>query len=202
MINFLMDYNVAYFFLVFGSVLTLLAIITPGTGLLEVGAFFCLALAGYAIFTIGVNLWALIIMILSVIPFIFALRKPRHLWLLGLSIFGIIVGSVYIFPSEGLTPAVNPIIALIVSIIAGGSIWFMAFKTMQALARNPSHDLGSLIGMVGEAKTQIHDDGSVQVAGELWTARSDKIIKAGSQVHVIDREGFILVVETNNSEMK
>ena len=200
MTNFLLDHNIAYFLLVLGSVLTLLAIITPGTGLLEVGAFFCLALAGYAIYSIGFNLWAMIILILSVIPFIIALRKPRQLWLLGLSILGIIIGSIYIFPSQGLRPAVNPFIALVVSLLAGGCVWYMAYKTMQAQALQPSHDLGSLIGMIGEAKTQIHDDGSVQVAGELWTARSDQVIKEGSQVRVVNREGFILVVEADNSK--
>jgi membrane-bound ClpP family serine protease len=48
---------------------------------------------------------------------------------------------------------------------------------------------------VGEAKTRIQNDGTVQVAGELWSARSDTPIAAGNMIRVVKREGFILVVE-------
>ena len=50
--DFLLDPNIAYLFLLAGVLLGLMAIITPGTGIFEVGAFFCLALAGYAVYTI------------------------------------------------------------------------------------------------------------------------------------------------------
>jgi membrane-bound serine protease (ClpP class) len=52
-----------------------------------------------------------------------------------------------------------------------------------------------LIGSIGEAKTEINDEGSVQVGGELWSARSDQAIPLGARVRVIAREGFILKVE-------
>jgi len=45
------------------------------------------------------------------------------------------------------------------------------------------------------AKTRVSGDGSVQVAGELWSARSDKAVSEGSPIRVIGREGFVLVIE-------
>ena len=48
--DFLLEPNIAYLILLGGILLSLMAIVTPGTGLFEVGAFFCLALAGYAVF--------------------------------------------------------------------------------------------------------------------------------------------------------
>ena len=59
----------------------------------------------------------------------------------------------------------------------------------------PTHDLDGLVGQIGESRTAVHEDGSVQVAGELWSARSAEQIAAGSHVRVVRREGFILVVE-------
>ena len=59
----------------------------------------------------------------------------------------------------------------------------------------PAHDLGALIGAIGETETAISDEGSVQVAGELWSARSEGPIPEGSQVRVVGREGFYLKVE-------
>jgi len=186
--------NIAYVLLVAGFVLALLAIVTPGTGLLEVGAFFLLALTGFAIYRIGFNLWALIVLILALIPFIYAIRKPKREWALALSILGVIAGSVYLFPSEGLLPAVNPLLAAAVSLLVAGFLWWTIRKVVAAHHAHPLQDLRSLIGQIGEAKTRVQEEGSVQVAGELWSARSEKPIPAGSHVRVVSREGFVLVV--------
>lgn len=191
----LLNPNMAYVMLVTGFLLTMLAIVTPGTGMLEVGAFFCLALAAYAAYIIGFNPWALIVLVLSLVPFAYAARKPsRKLWL-GISVVAMLVSSLYLFNAEGWLPAVNPILAIMVSALAGGFIWLTVSKTVKAHAARPAHDLGALIGQVGEAKTEVHESGSVQVAGELWTARSELVIPAGAPVRVTGREGFVLIVE-------
>ncbi|KAF0107268.1 MAG: hypothetical protein FD146_1746 [Anaerolineaceae bacterium] len=198
----LLNPNVAYVLLVIGFMLALLAIVTPGTGMLEVGALFLLALAGYGVYKIGLNFWALIILLLSVVPFFYAIRKPKREWFLGLSILGLIVGSLYIFPPGGWLPVVNPFVAVITSALAGGTIWFVVRKTIQAHTLRPAHDLESLIGQIGETKTLVHESGSVQVAGELWSVRSEKSIPAGSRVRVTGREGFVLVVTLDDQPKK
>jgi membrane-bound serine protease (ClpP class) len=187
--------NVAYVMLVTGFLLTMLAIVTPGTGMLEVGAFFCLTLAAYGAYEIGFSPWALIVLILSLVPFAYAARKPqRRLWL-GISLVAMLVSSLYLFNTEGWLPVVNPLLAVLVSALAGGFIWLTVSKTVKAHAARPAHDLGTLVGQIGEAKTEVHESGSVQVAGELWTARSETVIPAGTPVRVTGREGFVLVVE-------
>ena len=196
--DFLLDPNVAYLFLLAGILLGLLAVIAPGTGMLEIGAFFCLALAGYAVYNLSFNLWALIVLVLSIIPFLYAIQKPKREWSLAVSILGLIVGSVFLFATNGWQPAVNPFLALISSVLYAGFLWIAIQKTIQASRAQPMHNLTALVGQVGEAKTRIHTNGSVQVAGELWSARSDKPIPEGSSIRVVGREGFVLVVEKNN----
>jgi len=44
--EFLLDPNVAYLFLMGGVLLGMLALATPGTGLIEIGAFFCIVVVG------------------------------------------------------------------------------------------------------------------------------------------------------------
>ena len=193
--DFLLDPNIAYLFLLGGVLLGLMAIITPGTGVFEVGAFFCLALAGYAVYNLSFNLWALIVLILSIIPFVYAIQKPKRESYLALSILGLVVGSVFLFATDGWQPAVNPMLAFVASILYAGFIWIAVRKTLQAAHARPSHDLSALVGQMGEAKTRIYKEGSVQVDGELWTARSEKSIPSGSTVKVVAREGFVLVVE-------
>jgi membrane-bound serine protease (ClpP class) len=193
--DFLLDPNIAYVFLLAGVLLGLMAIVTPGTGMLEVGTFFCLALAGYAVYNLSFNLWALIVLVLSIIPFVYAIQKPKRERFLALSILGLVVGSVFLFATEGWQPAVNPLLALVSSALFAGFLWIAIQKTLQASHVLPSHDLSVLVGQVGEAKTRIYMEGTVQVDGELWSARSEKKIPNGSPVKVIDREGFVLIVE-------
>ena len=69
--DFLLEPNIAYLILLGGILLSLMAIVTPGTGLFEVGAFFCLALAGYAVYNLSFNWWAIVLLVLSVVPFIY-----------------------------------------------------------------------------------------------------------------------------------
>jgi membrane-bound serine protease (ClpP class) len=196
--NLLFDPNVAYLLLVVGSLVLMLAIVTPGTGLLEVGASFLLIIAGYAVYHLGFNFWALIVLVASLAPLIFAIQKPKREWALALSILCMIVGSLYLLPGTGFVPAVNPVLAVVVSALSAGFLWIVARKGVQAHNVRPLQDLGNLIGQVGEAKTRVYDEGSIQVASELWSARSDVTIPAGSRVRVVGREGFTLVVELDN----
>jgi len=193
--DFLLNPNIAYLFLLGGVFLAMLALATPGTGLLEVGAFFCIALAGYAIYNLSFNGWALAVLALSIIPFVYAMRKPKRELYLGLSILLLVVGSIFIFPGGGIGPVVNPFLAVVASALVAGFLWIAVGKSIQASQKRPSQDLESLVGKSGEAKTAIADEGSVQVAGELWSARSEKPIPSGSPIRVLRREGFILIVE-------
>jgi len=197
--DFLLDPNVAYLILLAGVLLVMMAIVTPGTGLFEVGAFFCLLLAGYAVYQLSISWWALLLLALSIIPFIYAIQKPKREVFLGLAILLLLLGSVFLFARENGRPAVNPVIALLTSLLVAGFLWIAVRKSMQAAGARPVHDLEELVGQVGEARTQVHDDGSVQVAGELWSARSAEPIPSGSHIRVVRREGFILVVEKASS---
>jgi membrane-bound serine protease (ClpP class) len=197
--NPLLDPNFAYLFLVTGVLLTLLAIVAPGTGMLEIGALFCLALAGYGVYYLKINLWAPILLVLSIIPFVYAIRGKRREVFLILSILGVVVGSVFLFTTEDGKLTVNPILAIITSVLTGGFLWLIVNKTLQAHLSRPRHDLSTLLGQIGEAKTHIQEEGSVQAAGELWTARSEKAIPVGSRVRIIGKDGFVLIVEIDKS---
>lgn len=196
--NILLDPNLAYLLLLVGTLLGLLALVTPGTGGLEIGAFFCLLLAGYAVTQLDFNLWALILILVSVAPFVYSIRKPKQEAFLALAILGLVIGSAYLFLGEKwYIPGVNPFVALVASLMYAAFVWLAVRKSIQAILAPPTHNLAALVGQVGEAKTRIHEDGSAQVAGELWSARSKTPIPAGRQVKVIARDGFILEVESD-----
>ena len=195
--DFLLDPNVAYLILLGGVLLAMLALAAPGTGLFEIGAFFCIALAGYAIYNLSFNWWALLLLALSIVPFVYAIQKPKRELYLALSILLLVVGSVFMFPRTAGQAVVNPVVAIVASGLVAGFLWIAVRKSVEAANVRPSHDLAGLVGQIGEARTKVNEEGSVQVAGELWSARSEKPIPAGSSIRVVGREGFVLIVEKN-----
>jgi membrane-bound serine protease (ClpP class) len=204
MLEILLDPNVAYLTLVLAFLMTLMAILTPGTAIFEVSALLLLVVLGWQVYNLPINWWALGLLIVGMFLFIIAVyRSTRHIFL-ALSILAFIIGSVFLFQGDPwYTPAVNPILAIIVSVLVGGFLWIATIKVVEARIAPPAQDLGGLVGQIGEAKSYIQTEGSVQVAGELWTARSDTLIPPGSRVRVVERDGFLLIVEAveeNNSE--
>jgi len=188
--------NVAYLMLWAGIMMALFAVLTPGTGVLEIGALISLALATYSILNTPINFWALGVLLLGVVFFFLAVRFPTKLIFLVLAIVFLVVGSIFLFRGENaFDPAVNPFLALIVSGLSAAFFWVVTRKVMEARSAMPTHDLKNLIGEQGEAKTTIHHDGSVQIGSELWSARSETVIPRGSLVRIVSRDGFTLDVE-------
>jgi membrane-bound serine protease (ClpP class) len=98
--DFLLNPNIAYLILLGAVLLGMMAIASPGTGLFEIGAFFCIALAGYALYHLSFNWWALVLVGLSIVPFVYAIQRPKREPFLALSILLLVIGSVFMFPQR------------------------------------------------------------------------------------------------------
>ena len=192
--NFFFDPNVAYLLLVGGFLLAILALFAPGTGLIELGALALLVLAGFSIASQTYNVLAVAVLILGVVPFILTLRRKRHWILLLISFLAFTIGSTFLVTTPNGTPAVNPVLAAVNSLLVGGFLWCISRHMLAALAR-PVANRSQVVGKTGEASTDIFSEGSVYVGGEEWSARSASFIPKGSAVIVKSQEGLMLVVE-------
>lgn len=197
--------NLTYLFLVAFFFLAGVAILTPGTGLLEVGALVALMIAGWGVYTLPVNTWALVLLILGVLPFVVAVRASKKILYLIISIASLSIGSLFLFQSGvWWRPAINPILSLLTSVLVGGFFWFVFVRVLEAETAPPAHDLNQLVGAQGEAKTDFQggeEEGAVQVLGELWSARSSTPIRKGDTIKVVSRTGFVLEVEPLREEV-
>jgi len=194
--DFFLDPNVAYLFLVGGVLCALLAIITPGTGLLEALALGALAVAAYRILALGANPWGATLLVLSLVPFLMALRSPKksQLWvLLSLLLQG--VGAYFFFTDERGWPLVSPAVAIVISLLYGGFLYLAVKKMLETIRQPGALDPQAIVGALGDSKTQIFHEGSALVNGERWTARSQQPIPAGVKVRVVGRDGLTLLVE-------
>lgn len=198
--NVLLDPNFAYLMLVSGLFLAVLALFAPGTGLIELGALFMLVVAGYSIYNLQIHLWALGVLVLGIFPFLVALRLSRQKifpqWVfLALALLAMVIGSIFLLRQPDGAMAVNPVLAGVVSVVLVGLLWVIGSRAIEAMNRPVFNKLERLVGMVGQARTRIYHEGSVYVGGEVWTARSQVEILAGSKVCVLSREGLVLTVE-------
>ena len=197
--EFLINPNVSYVLLVLGLMTAIVALFAPGTGLLEAGALIVLALAGYGIINQPVNGWALLIIIAGIIPvglaLILRLQRTWKIRLLLLTILIFLIGSLLLFQGEGWLPAVNPLLILILWPATLGLTWFIAKKGLEATESRPVFDLDRLVGMTGQASSDIRGQGTVYVNGEEWSAISSSFIPAGSKVRVLKRNGLTLEVD-------
>jgi membrane-bound serine protease (ClpP class) len=193
---FLLNPNVVYLALVAAMVLTIMAILTPGTGIFEIGALFAYVLAGWGMFVLTINLWALGLLVVGVFPFLLLTRRTGNRAFLVISLASLAIGSAYLLQGEpAWLPAANPALAVFVSALMSAAMWLVTVKVLELESLQPSHDLRRLIGEVGRAETEIHQEGSAQIARELWSVRSETPIPKGAPVRVVDREGLILIVE-------
>lgn len=198
--NYLLDPNISYLILVGGFVMAVLAMFAPGTGLLEVGATLAILIAGYSLANQPFNWWALAILLVGVFPFLIALRRSRHLIFLVISILAMIAGSIFMFSNENGQMAVNPILAVIVSILVAGLMWIIATRGMDALKMKPYSRTGKLVNQIGKARSDIFHSGTVYIQSEEWSARSSVPISTGTLVKVINQDGMILEVAPLSDE--
>lgn len=194
--NPLFDPNLGITLLVGGLVLALAALFLPGTGLIEIGALAALVLAGVVLMNLPFNAWALVLMAAAVVPLVLAVRGKRSLLPLAAAWVLLLAGSLFLFRPGGGREAVSPLVAVLVSLSATGFTWLVARKGTQTLGLRKMHDLETLVGMIGTARTDLRPEGSVYVGGEAWSARAaGGSIEAGSAVRVIRRDGLVLDVE-------
>jgi len=188
----LLNPNIGYIALMASMLLTLMALLSPGTGVLEAGALVLLVFCGWLIYNLPTQLWALVLMLVGFVPLVLSTKRRWHYGYLIASIVCFLVGAAFIFKGESW---VHPLLLLIVSALEGGAFWVVARKTLEAYLETPIQDLSRLIGTVGEARTDIYQEGAMFTNGELWSARSSSLIAKGKPVRVLDREGLILIVE-------
>lgn len=186
--------NLLYLVLVAAIWLAALAIVSPGTGTLEVLAFFAFLGAGLGTLFLPLNGWAVAVLVLGALTLVLALRwKPVELWLL-ISAAALSLGSIFLFRLPDGGAAVHPLLASVVSLLTLGYFWLALRQGILAHQARPTLDPSIVMGKIGEVRTDLDPVGSVYVSGELWSARAEELVPAGTHVRVEDRDGLTLIV--------
>jgi len=187
--------NVVFLLLLAALLVSVLAVLVPGTGLWE--GLATLLWLGVVMLLWGhpVRWWALVLFLAALVPLVLFLRHPQQSFWLALAATLLVLGALFLVPAEKGWLDVHPLLALT------GGAGFVALltwggrKITEALRRPKRLQPLAVEGEIGLARTDVHLEGTVYVAGELWSARSEHPIPKGTRVRVVRREGLILWVE-------
>ncbi len=189
--------NVAYLLLVLGLLALVMAFAFPGTGFLEVAAALCLILALLGLSRLPVNVAGLLLILVGIGLFIADLQIQSGLVALGGALI-LGIGSVFLFRPDESALAVSWWLIMLVS---GGSALFFGLglhRALRVMQMRPAFSQESLIGAQGVIKSPLtaesHFTGTAQVAGELWTVKSDEPLSEGTPIVVVHVEGLTLFV--------
>lgn len=194
--EFLINPNIGYLSIVGTVAFVMLTFVIPRSRIPIVGFVICLALTWYEISQLKATPWDLIIVVLSPIPFYVAVRTSHlHYPLLFLSLMALTIGSYFIFTDQNGTPTVNLTLVEAVSLLSALFALVAYYRQKQKQNEKGIYDPDSVVGLIGEARTEIDSSGLVLVEGEIWRARSKTPIPAGSAVRVIRSGGGLLTVQ-------
>jgi len=194
--EFLINPNIAYLSIVGAVMCVMLTFVIPRSRIPVFGVIVCLALTWYEISQLKADPSALIVAVLSPIPFFIAVRTSRlHFPLLLLSLLMVTIGSYFIFTDQNDNPIVSLNWVIGVSFLSALFAWGAYNRQIQKQHEKGIYDPDSVVGLIGEARTEIDSSGLVLLEGELWRARSKTPIPAGSAVRVIRSGGGLLTVQ-------
>ncbi len=191
--------NIAYILMILGFYGLYFELSNPGAILPGVAGAIFLILAFYALQTLPINYAGLMLILLAIGLFIAEAFITSH-GILGVGgAVAMLFGSLMLIDTP--EPSLRISWAVIIPVVAASAILFIVTVTVAIRAQRSKVDTGKegLIGLTGEARTDIGERGQVFVRGEYWNARSDEAIKTGEKVSVVAVEGLKLKVKKASS---
>ncbi len=187
--------NIAYILMILGFYGLYFELANPGAIFPGVAGAISLILAFYALHTLPINYAGLMLIILGVGLFIAEAFITSH-GVLGVGgAIAMAIGSVMLIESP--SPYLKISWAVIVPVVALSALLFIITVSLAVRIHREKADTGKegMIGLEGEAKTDVHVSGQVFLRGEYWNAWSETPIQKGERVKVEAVEGLKLKVK-------
>jgi membrane-bound serine protease (ClpP class) len=189
------DPDVAFILMLIGVYGLILEFFNPGAVAPGLIGAISLLVALYALAFIPIN-YAGAALVLIGIALMIAEVHVGTFGALGVGgIAAFVIGALMMFPQR------VPGFALSGAVVIGAAVGSAALilLVLAALLRSRKRPVvtggEALIGAEGEAVTWQQSEGRVRVQGELWLARAQAPLPAGTRVKVVGRDGLVLLVE-------
>jgi membrane-bound serine protease (ClpP class) len=190
--------NIAYILLMAGLAGLYFEFSNPGAIFPGVIGGISMILAMYSMQTLSANYAGVLMILLAVVLFILELKISSFgLLALGGAV-ALTLGSLMLFDSS--VPAMRVSLSVIVpTVVLVSSVFLLAiWLVVKAQRSRPTTGKEGLLNLIGEARTDIAEQGRVFVHGENWNARSDSPIPEGARVRVVGVDGMVLTVRQDD----
>ena len=183
----------AYLLFLIGASLLVFEFFTAGIGVAGVIGAICFILGSYGLEVLPTRGWALALLVIAMIGYSVDIQTgvPRAWSVIATGC--LIVGSLFLFDGYSISW-----ITLLVGIVG---IALSMVNGMPAMVRTrfgtPTIGREWMVGMMGEAITEVKKDGVVMIDGAPWRAMVNRTtpIAAGDPVRVVAIEGLYLEIE-------
>jgi len=202
LLGLLNDPNVAYLLLLIGFYGIFFELSSPGAIFPGVIGGIAMILGLYSLQSLSINYAGLLLMLLGLIFFVAELKTPTHGVLTAGGIASLTLGSLMLFRSPMPFLRVSLQVILPAVIVTAAFFIFAITMALRAQKRRPSIGRRSLVGALGEARSDLSPRGSVFVAGAHWEAEAAGSVAAGAKVVVEEVDGLLLRVRAADPERK
>ncbi len=196
--DFLLDPNVVYLLLMAGLWISAIGAYIPGTGVAEIAGAGLIIGTVYLMSLLATN-WLAVIALVAGASLFFLLPLLKSEWenyaIGGLALQ--VAASFVLFAGA----SVSPVLIAVGGLLAWGyhrTILRSIIKLQRELSSTQKDEF--LVGARGRVMASIEDRGTVQVKGELWTARSKSRLESGTEIVVTEQRGLELQVEKAKRE--
>lgn len=191
--------NILFILLTIGVQAIFIELSNPGGWVAGFIGAVCLILAVYGLGVLPVNWFGILFLITAFILFILEVKTPVNGALTAAGALSFIIGSLVLFNSieaPGFPQVSVPLVISTGVLLAGGVMIVLRFA-LKALQTPVKTGMESLIGLTGYVISDLDPRGTIQLAGEEWSAISsnDQILVNGTPIQVIDKRGISLIVK-------
>jgi len=191
--------SATYFFVVAGLLLLLFEFFSAGIGIAAATGAVCLALSAYGVGTLSTRPLGLGLLVLATVAFGVDIQAGSPRFWTGVGTVGLVLGSLTMY--SGHRPGWLALVLVTVSGLL--AVLFGIPSTVRTRFSTPTIGREDLVGALGTATTAIDPDGTVEVRGAPWRARTfPKPIAAGDRVEVVAIEGLVLEVIPEGTELE
>jgi membrane-bound serine protease (ClpP class) len=196
------DPTIAYLLMTIGFFAILIELFHPGALVPGVTGVVCLVLSFVGFAAMPMNWGGIVLILAAAALFVLDLKAAVHGGLTVAGLLCFIIGSLLLYsppgpPSPTLPDVSVGIPALVAAAGVGGLFSLLVVRTaLRMSGRAPITGSQRLNGAMGTTRSLLDPDGTVNVAGQVWSARvKNGRIDAGRPIRVVSRTGLVLDVE-------
>ena len=192
--------SVAYLLLMVGLLLIVFEFFTAGIGIAAATGIVSLGLAAFGLGALPTRPIGLALIALAMAGFSIDTQAGAPRVWTGVGTLALVAGSLLLFDGISI-----PLVTMIL-VIASTLVFVISGLPSVVRTRFSTPTIGreAMIGEMGRALADVTPDGTVEIRGAAWRARTNRAtpIKAGEPVRVVAIEGIVLEVEPEEGGAK